>query len=56
MQPDIYKREVLNSTIEIAAAKARTKRYPLLEKDNVVLQILWTVPENGFCTVQGVYW
>ena len=41
MQPDIYKREILNSTIEIAAAKAHTKRYPLLEKDNIVLQILW---------------
>ena len=41
MQPDICKGRVVNSTIEVAVAKAHTKPYPLLEKDNIVLQILW---------------
>lgn len=36
-----YKEGVVNSTITTATAKPLTKRYPLLEKDNIVLEILW---------------
>ena len=36
-----YKGGVVNSTIAIATAKALTKRYPLLEKDNIILGKPW---------------